>query len=190
MMTDTPEARLAAAGFHLPAVPTPRGNYAPFCAMPYATPDAIPPADSAASGRASAGSVALANPVRGRAQWISISGQVCRQDGVAMTGQCRTEADLEPARRAAEVSMLNALAALQVACGGDLTRVVQVVRLRGFVRAAPEFSRHPAVLDAASAILRIAFPEQPLPARSALGVSSLPDQAWTEIEVDAIVAAV
>lgn len=160
MTTNTPEARLAAAGFQLPAVSTPRGNYAPFCAIPV-----------------------------GNSQWVSIAGQVCRQDGVAMAGQCRTEDDLEPARRAAEVSMLNALAALRLACGGELSRVTQVVRLRGFVRAAPEFTRHPAVLDAASAVLRVAFPDQPLPARSALGVSSLPDSAWTEIEVDAIVAA-
>ncbi|WP_066741955.1 RidA family protein [Cupriavidus sp. D384] len=157
-MPDTPEARLAAAGLALPPVSAPRGHYAPFCAVP-----------------------------AGNAQWVSISGQVCRRDGVAMSGQCRTDDDLAPARQAAEVSMLNALAALRQACGGELSRVVQVVRLRGFIRATDTFARHPAVLDAASAVLRVAFPDQPLPARSALGVSSLPDCAWTEIEVEAIV---
>lgn len=161
MTIQSPEARLAEAGFVLPEVSTPRGNYAPFSAIPF-----------------------------GSGQWVSIAGQVCRQKGVAMVGQCVTEADIEPAQRAAEISMLNALAALRLACGGELSRVHQVVRVRGFIRAAPEFTRHPAVLDAASAVLRIAFPEHDLPARTALGVSSLPDAAFTEIEVDAIVTTV
>lgn len=159
MMAQTPEARLAAAGLVLPQVSPPQGNYAPFCAVPV-----------------------------GNGQWVSISGQVCRRGGVAMAGLCRTDEDIAPAQRAAEVSMLNALAALQLACGGELSRVVQVVRLRGFIRAAETFTRHPAVLDAASAVLRVAFPDQPLPARSALGVASLPDRAWTEIEIEAVVA--
>lgn len=159
MSIDTPESRLATAGLRLPEVSAPQGHYAPFCMVPL-----------------------------GAVQWVSISGQVCRRAGVAMAGQCRTEDDLPAARQAAEVSMLNALAALRLACGGDLSRVRQVARLRGFVRAAPDFTRHPAVLDAASAVLRVAFPEQPLPARSAVGVASLPDCAWTEIELDAFVS--
>lgn len=158
-LTESPESRLAAVGLALPPVSAPRGNYAPFCAIP-----------------------------AGDAEWVSISGQVCRRDGVAMAGECRTDDDLPLARQAAEVSMLNALAALRLACDGDLSRVIQVVRLRGFIRAASTFTRHPAVLDAASAVLRVAFPDQPLPARSALGVASLPDCAWTEIEIDALVA--
>jgi len=158
MIGNTPEARLAAAGFTLPEVSTPRGNYAPYCVVQ-----------------------------AGTSQWVSIAGQVCRQQGVAMAGQCVGDDDVEPARRAAEVSMLNTLAALRQACGGELSRVIQIVRLRGFIRAAPDFAQHPAVLDAASAVLRVAFPDQPLPARSALGVSSLPDRAWTEIEIDAMV---
>lgn len=157
---ESPESLLAGAGLPLPPVSAPRGNYAPFCTIP--------------AGEDT--------------QWVSISGQVCRRDGAAMAGECRTDDDLPLARQAAEVSMLNALAALRLACDGDLSRVIQVVRLRGFIRAAPTFTRHPAVLDAASAVLRVAFPDQPLPARSALGVASLPDCAWTEIEIDALVA--
>lgn len=158
MTADSPEGRLAAAGFAMPEVSAPRGSYAPYRAVEV-----------------------------GPSRWVSIAGQVCRQHGVAMAGQCQSEADVEPARRAAEVSMLNALAALRMACGGELSRVIQIVRLRGFIRAAPDFRHHPAVLDGASAVLRTAFPDQPLPARSALGVTSLPDGAWTEIEIDAVV---
>nr|WP_315591987.1 RidA family protein [uncultured Cupriavidus sp.] len=158
-MKETPEQRLAASQFALPDPPTPRGNYAPVC------------------------TVAV-----GGLQWVSVAGQVSRQNGVAMSGQCRTDDDIEPAQRAAEVAMCNALAALRLACGGHLERVTQIVRLRGFIRAAPEFARHATVLDAASHVLHQAFPEQALPARSALGVASLPDQAWIEVEIDAFVA--
>ncbi|MGO4329090.1 RidA family protein [Cupriavidus sp. 2TAF22] len=117
--------------------------------------------------------------------WIGISGQTSRRDGVAMAGMCRADADVEPARQAAQVAMLNALAALRAACGGGLERVVQVTRLRGFIRSGTDFTRHTAVLDAASDVLSHAFPEHALPARTAVGVASLPDQAWIEIELEA-----
>lgn len=152
----SPEARLAAAGFALPSAPVPRGMYAPSCMV------------SGQEGR-----------------WIAISGQTCRQDGIAIAGICHGEYDVADARLAAEVAMLNALAALRDACGGQLDRVAQVMRLRGFIRASADFAHHPAVLDAASAVLCVAFPGQLLPARSAVGVASLPSQAWIEIEIDA-----
>lgn len=155
----SPEQRLAAAQFDLPVPPTPRGRYAPACAI---------------------------TPVN--LQWVSVAGQVCRRDGVAMAGECRNDNDIAPAQRAAEVAMGNALAALRQACHGQLDRVVQIVRLRGYIRSAPTFMRHAAVLDAASDVLRLAFPDHALPARTAIGVSSLPDQAWIEIEIDAFVA--
>lgn len=104
MTVHSPEARLAAAGFTVPEVSSPRGSYAPYRAVEV-----------------------------GPSRWVSIAGQVCRQQGVAMAGQCQSEADVEPARRAAEVSMLNALAALRVAADGELSRVIQIVRLRGFI---------------------------------------------------------
>lgn len=120
--------------------------------------------------------------------WVAVSGQTSRIDGQALAGICESDADLQPARRAATVAMLNTLAALRTACGGELARVQHVVRLRGFVRSAPGFGAHPRVLDAASDVLAIAFPQHALPARSAIGVGSLPDGVWVELEVDAVVA--
>ncbi|WP_454725499.1 MULTISPECIES: RidA family protein [Cupriavidus] len=151
-MPVTPEQRLAAAGYALPAAPVPRGAYAPF---------------SVAGDR------------------VAVSGQTPRRDGAAMAGICRTEEDVAPARQAARVAMLNALAALRAACGGELRNVAQVTRVRGFIRAGPDFTRHTAVLDAASELLALAFPGQAPPARTAVGAASLPDQAWIEIELDA-----
>lgn len=118
--------------------------------------------------------------------WVAVSGQTSRIAGQALAGICASDADLQPARHAATVAMLNALAALRTACGGELARVQHVVRLRGFVRSAPDFGAHPRVLDAASDVLAIAFPHLALPARSALGVASLPDGVWVELEIDAL----
>lgn len=154
----TPEERLAAAGLVLPPAPQPRGSYAP-CHM---------------------------HELAGL-RWVAVSGQTSRIAGQPLAGICESDADLEPARHAATVATLNTLAALRMSCGGELARVRHVVRLRGFVRSAPGFGAHPRVLDAASDVLAIAFPQHALPARSALGVASLPDGVWVELEVDAVV---
>jgi enamine deaminase RidA (YjgF/YER057c/UK114 family) len=108
--------------------------------------------------------------------------------GVAQAGICRTEGDIDEAAAAAQVAMLNALAALSVAAQG-LANVLQVVRVRGFIRSTPDFGRHGPVLDGASRILVTAFPDQRPPARSAVGVADLPDHAWVEIELEAVVRA-
>lgn len=160
MNADRVLARLTAAGLRLPAPPLPRGLYAPACRIPL---DA---------GRA----------------WVHVAGQTCRIEGTALAGLCRGDGDVTAAARAAEVALLNALAALHAAAGG-LAQVQQIVRLRGFVRSAAGFTRHAAVLDGASRVLAVAFADQPPPARTAVGVASLPDGAWIEIEMEAVVAA-
>ncbi len=155
----SPEQRLAAAGLPLPPAPQPRGSYAP-CHV-----------HDAAPGQ----------------RWVAVSGQTSRIDGKPLAGLCEADADLEPARHAARVAMLNALAALRTACGGGgLAQVQHVVRLHGFVRSGAGFGAHPRVLDAASEVLAIAFPQHALPARSAVGVASLPDGVWVELEIDAV----
>jgi enamine deaminase RidA (YjgF/YER057c/UK114 family) len=124
----------------------------------------------------------------GGGQFLTISGQTCRVNGVAITGMCAAGASLEHAREAATVAMLNVLAAVAAACQGSLPAHLHVCRLRGFVRCSPEFQAHTAVLDAASLLLAIAWPDAPKPARTAVGVPSLPDSAVIEIELDAILA--
>ena len=42
------------------------------------------------------------------------------------------------------------------------------------------------VLDGASRVLEAAFPAMPRPARSAVGVTSLPGRAWAEVEIIAL----
>jgi enamine deaminase RidA (YjgF/YER057c/UK114 family) len=153
-----PIARLAAAGHVLPPAPVPRGLYAPTCTV----------------------------PLDAQRAWVHVSGQTCRVQGVAQAGICRDEADLPVAAAASEIAVLNALAALGAAAQG-LQNVLQIVRVRGFIRSTPEFGRHGPVLDGASRILATAFPDHLPPARSAVGVADLPDHAWVEIELEAVV---
>ena len=104
-----------------------------------------------------------------------------------MVGSCRGDEDVAAATQAAQVAALNALAVLRAACDGDLTRVLALTRLRGFVRSDAAFAKHSAVLDGSSQVLAWAFPQLALPARTAVGVPSLPSGCWIEIELEALV---
>ena len=114
---------------------------------------------------------------------LFISGQVPIRDGrLAFTGQLGRDCSLEEARKAAELCALNCIAQAKAALDGDLDRVKQVVKLTGFVSATPDFTDHPKVLDAASALMAAAFGEAGRHARAAVGCSSLPLGAPVEVE--------
>lgn len=161
MTMSTPELRLVAAGYTLPSPPQPRGAYAPVQIL----------------------------SLDDHMHLVSASGQTCRVDGVPITGTCASGDSLEPARSAARVAMLNLLAAIAAAHGGQLPPELRVKRMRGFVRATSDFTAHTAVLDAASELLTVVWPDAPIPARTAVGVSSLPGGALVEIELDALMLA-
>src|ERR1700728_2130209 len=66
---------------------------------------------------------------------VFISGQLPAIDGkVAWTGKVGAAVSVEEAAKACRQSFINLLVHLKVATGGDLDRVVQGVRLCGFIR--------------------------------------------------------
>jgi enamine deaminase RidA (YjgF/YER057c/UK114 family) len=67
---------------------------------------------------------------------------------------------------------LDILAAVKLELG-TLERVVQVVKLQGFVNATPSFEEHPQVLNGASELMVEVFAERGVHARSVLGATSL-----------------
>jgi enamine deaminase RidA (YjgF/YER057c/UK114 family) len=71
---------------------------------------------------------------------------------------------------------------LQVACGGDLDRVVKVVKLGGFVNSTPEFDQQPAVINGASDFMVAVFGDVGRHARAAVSAASLPFGVAVEIE--------
>lgn len=117
---------------------------------------------------------------------VTVSGQVPLKDkAVLRTGHLGSTVSLEDGRECARWAFLNALAQLE-RIAGRLDRVKGFVRLAGYVAAAPDFTQHGAVVDAASELLREAFPQCWSHARIAVGVGSLPRGVPVEIELTAI----
>lgn len=90
--------------------------------------------------------------------------------------------DPEQARDLARICAVNAVAAVKQAIG-DLDKVVQVVKVVGFVASDPGFTGQPGVLNGASELLGIAFGDKGIHARSAVGVAVLPLDAPVEVEI-------
>jgi enamine deaminase RidA (YjgF/YER057c/UK114 family) len=87
-------------------------------------------------------------------------------------------------QRAYEHARLAGIRLLSVAKAalGNLDRVQRVVKVTGFVNAAPGFQKHPAVINGCSDLFVEVFGEKGRHARSAVGVSSLPADMTLEIE--------
>lgn len=109
-----------------------------------------------------------------------VSGQIPVQDGRVVYAGVVNDANLQEARDSAVLCMVNVLAQLHKKIG--LERVQRFVRINGFVRSRQDFTLHPKVIDAASDLLYDVFGERGRHTRAAVGVSSLPLDAMTEID--------
>ncbi len=117
------------------------------------------------------------------ADLVVISGQLPMQDGkIAMLGKVSEGVSLEAGVAAARLCFINLLAQLKVACGGDLDRVQQVVRLGGFIAAPASFTAHATVMNGASDLAVAVFGDAGRHARSTIGVPSLPLDGAVEVE--------
>jgi len=124
-------------------------------------------------------------PWRRSGALVHLAGQVNEWNGtVPYVGKVGRELDMEAGQAAAQLCALNLLACLELACDGDLDRVVQCVQVRGFVNCDPEFEFVPAVVDGASNLFVALFGEAGRHARTAVGVAALPRRAT--VEVDAV----
>jgi enamine deaminase RidA (YjgF/YER057c/UK114 family) len=117
---------------------------------------------------------------------LFISGQLPLVDGkIAIAGKVGAEVDLTRGQEAARLCALNILAQAKAALR-DLDRIVQLMRLNGFVNADPGFADHPKVLNGASDLMVAILGNKGLHTRIAVGCASLPLNA--AVEVDAIFA--
>lgn len=117
---------------------------------------------------------------------LHISGQVSLDAAGGIRGVVGEDVDFDTAVRAARLCAINLIAQMNVACEGDLSRVVRVVKLSGFVQAGPGFFDIPKVINGASDLMVEVFGEAGRHARSAVGVYRLPLNF--AVEVDAVVA--
>lgn len=111
-----------------------------------------------------------------------VSGQVSREAGEIIRGPVGHNTPSSHISRAGHACVSNALSAL-VHELGSLDRIERLLFLRGFVAAAPDFTEHSRVLDAASGTLIALLGDRGRHARSAVGVSSLPGGGLLEIEL-------
>ncbi len=114
---------------------------------------------------------------------VFTSGQLPTVDGVLpATGKVGAEVSAEDAKAMARQCALNALAAVKAEIG-DLSLVVRVVKVLGFVASAPTFTGQPQVVNGASELLVAVFGDAGQHARSAVGVAALPLDAPVEVEI-------
>ena len=114
---------------------------------------------------------------------VGVGRQVPAVDGkIVVTGKVGDGLSVEQGQHAARLCFINILVHLKSACGGDLDRVQQVVRLGGFVAAPASFTQHPQVINGASDLAVAVFGEAGRHARAAVGAPSLPGDAAVEVE--------
>ena len=103
-------------------------------------------------------------------------------DGEMVTGKVGENLSVEEGAEAARLVGLNILATVCESLG-SLDRVERVIKLLGMVNAAPDFTRHPQVINGCSELFRDVWGEDHgVGTRSAFGVSGLPAGACVEIE--------
>ena len=113
---------------------------------------------------------------------VYVAGQLPFENGNLIEGKIGDGAEVEQGIRAAAACAINLLAQVRAACGGDIEKLVQTVKLTGFVNATADFQDHPKVVNGASDLLVDILGDAGRHSRSAVGVASLPFNATVEIE--------
>ena len=130
-----------------------------------------------------------AKPIANYVPWVRtgnlvfISGQGAVKDGkIEYTGKVGDTLSVEEAIVSARLTAINVIAHLRDACGGDLDRVIRIVKLLGFVNCTPAFGEHPKVINGASDLMVAVFGDKGRHARSAVGAPALPFNLSVEVE--------
>ncbi len=117
---------------------------------------------------------------------LFIAGQLPLKDGkIAFAGTLGDGVDIPQGQEAAGLCALNILSQAKTALG-DLDRIVQCLRLNGYVNSAPGFVDHPKVINGASELIVKVLGNKGKHTRIAVGCASLPLGA--AVEIDAIFA--
>jgi enamine deaminase RidA (YjgF/YER057c/UK114 family) len=113
---------------------------------------------------------------------VYVSGQISANADGMIKGKLGADMDAEAGADAAKTCAISLLAQLKAACGGDIDRLVRVVKLTGFVNSTADFGDQPKVINGASDFLVAALGDKGRHARSAVSAASLPFGVAVEIE--------
>lgn len=114
---------------------------------------------------------------------VFIAGQITFWDNeVKYIGKVGADYTVEEGKQAARLCGLNLISQLNVACDGDLDRVVRCVKLGVFVNCVDGFDRQPEVANGVSDLMVDIFGEQGRHARFAVGTNALPRNVAVEAD--------
>ncbi len=113
---------------------------------------------------------------------VYVSGQISADANGFIKGKLGDDMTTEEGAAAARACAINLLAQVKAACGGDLDRLVRVVKLTGFVNSTANYTDQPKVVNGASDLLAEALGDAGKHSRSAVSAASLPLGVAVEIE--------
>lgn len=113
---------------------------------------------------------------------LFVSGQISANADGFITGKLGDTMTAEDGAIAAKFCAISLLAQLKAGCGGDIDRLVRVVKLVGFVNSTANFGDQPRVINGASDFMVEALGDKGRHARSAVSAASLPFGVAVEIE--------
>lgn len=113
---------------------------------------------------------------------VYVSGQISMNEGGMIIGRLGEDMDVEAGAAAARTCAISLLKQVKVACGGDLDKLVRVVKLTGFVNSTPEFGDQPKVINGCSDFMVEALGDAGRHSRSAVSAGALPFGVAVEIE--------
>lgn len=112
---------------------------------------------------------------------LFVSGQISMGPDGLVTGRLGETMDLAQGQAAARLCGINLLAQCKAALG-ELERITRVVKLGGFVNAAPDFTDIPLVINGCSDLMADTLGEAGRHARSAVACPTLPLGVAVEID--------
>lgn len=115
---------------------------------------------------------------------VYVSGQISSGPDGLILGKLGDGLTVEDGATAAKYCAISLLAQVKAACGGDIERLVRVVKLTGFVNSTPDFTDQPKVINGCSDFLGEVLGERGQHARAAVSAPSLP--LGVAVEIDGI----
>lgn len=113
---------------------------------------------------------------------VYVSGQISNGPDGLIVGKLGADMDVEAGAAAAKTCAISLLAQVKAACGGDIEKLVRVIKLTGFVNSTADFTDQPKVINGASDFLVEALGDAGRHSRSAVSAAALPLGVAVEIE--------
>ena len=114
---------------------------------------------------------------------LFLSGHIAKKDGKAWVGQLGRDTDTATGKQAARSIAIDLMGTLSAALGGDLERIVRIVKVMSLVNSTPDYTEQHLVTNGCSELLGEVFGDAGKHARSAFGVAQIPMGACVEIEL-------